>query len=227
MDYAVITGDLIQFSKINPTTRQWLVHSLKTVLMQWNKDFDMESELIRGDSFQCLVPNPRAALKIALLIRTYVRSLNPTAQYDIYRRENPALRQTELLTKWLFDARIAIGIDSIDYEGETLAESDGEAFHLSGRALDRLKESRQNLEIASLDAHNEELATLAVLVDAILTKTTALQCEVINLKLLGYTESAIGKMLGINQSAVNQRSVAGSWWAIRSAVKRFEEIYGD
>ena len=34
---------------------------------------------------------------------------------------------------------------------------------------------RQNLEIASLDAHNEELATLAVLVDAILTKTTALQ----------------------------------------------------
>jgi hypothetical protein len=226
MDYAVITGDLIHSSKMNPKMRQWLMRSLKTALEQWDQDFGIESELIRGDSFQCLVPNPGAALQIAILIRTYIRSLNPTAPYDIYLHENPTVGQTGLLTKWLFDARIAIGIGGIDYEGDTLAESDGEAFHLSGRALDRLKEGRQHLEIVSLDVHHEELATLAALVDAILAKTTALQCEVINLKLLEHTESAIGKMLGINQSAVNQRSVAGSWWAIRTAVKRFAKIYG-
>lgn len=200
--------------------------ALRTVLEGWDEDFEMESELIRGDSFQCLIPNPRAALQIALLIRTYVRSLNPTATYDIYHRENPTLSQTRLLTKWMFDVRMAIGIGSLDYEGNTLAESDGEAFHLSGRALDRLKDGRQNLEITTSDIHKEELASMAILVDAIISKTTALQCEVINLKLLGHTETEIGKRLEINQSAVNQRSVAGNWWAIRSAVERFERIYG-
>ncbi len=223
MDSAVITGDIIQSSKLDAETRQWLMRSLKAALEQWDNDFEMESELIRGDSFQCLISNPELALKIALLIRTYIRSLNPTAAYDIYHRENPAI----LLTNWLFDVRIAIGVGGIDYEGDTLAESDGEAFHLSGRALDLLKDSRQNLAIVSTDKNKEELATMAPLLDAIISKTTALQCQVINLKLLEYTEIEIARMLEINQSAVNQRSVAGNWGPIQSAVKRFGKIYGE
>jgi hypothetical protein len=54
-----------------------------------------------------------------------------------------------------------------------------------------------------------------------------LQCEVINLKLLEYTEIEIARKLKINQSAVNQRSIAGNWGAIHSAVKRFAKIYGE
>lgn len=227
MEYAVITGDIIQSSKLDAETRQWLISSLKSALVQWNEDFDMQSELIRGDSFQCLIPQPELALQIALLIRTYVRSLNPTAAYDIYHRANPAISHARLLTNWLFDVRIAIGIGDIDYEGDTLAESDGEAFHLSGRALDRLKDGRQNLAIISRDDYRGELATLATLLDAIVSKTTALQCEVINLKLLGHTEIDIARMLEIQQSAVNQRSIAGNWGAIQSAVKRFGKIYGE
>lgn len=227
MDYAVITGDIIQSSKLDAETRKWLMRSLKAALEQWDEDFEMESELIRGDSFQCLIPDPAIALRVALLIRTYVRSLNPTAAYDMYHRENPAISHSRLLTNWLFDVRIAIGIGEIDYEGDTLAESDGEAFHLSGRALDRLKDGRQNLAIVSNDNNKGELASMAPLLDAILSGTTALQCEVINLKLLGHTEVEIARMLEINQSAVNQRSISGNWGAIQSAVKRFGKIYGE
>jgi hypothetical protein len=227
MDYAVITGDIIQSSKLDAETRQWLMRSLKAALEQWDEDFEMESELIRGDSFQCLIPHPELALQIALLIRTYVRSLNPTSAYDIYHRENPAKGHSRLLTNWLFDVRIAIGVGEIDYEGDTLAESDGEAFQLSGRALDRLKDGRQNLAIVSNDKNKGELASMAPLLDAIMSGTTALQCEVINLKLLGHTEIDIAKILEINQSAVNQRSIAGNWGAIQSAVKRFGKIYGE
>ncbi len=227
MDYAVITGDIIQSSQLDAETRQWLMRSLKAALKQWDEDFGMESELIRGDSFQCLIPDPAIALRVALLIRTYVRSLNPTAPYDIYHRENPEISHSRLMTNWLVDIRLAIGIGKIDYEGETLAESDGEAFHLSGRALDRLKDGRQHLAIASRDDNRGELATLATLLDAIVSKTTALQCEVIHLKLLGHTEIDIAKKLEIKQSAVNQRSIAGNWGAIQSAVKRFGRIYGE
>jgi hypothetical protein len=227
MDSAVITGDIIQSSKLDAETRQWLMRSLKAALAQWDEDFEMESELIRGDSFQCLVPDPAIALRVALLIRTYVRSLNPTSAYDIYHRQNPEISHSRLLTNWLFDVRIAIGIGEIDYEGDTLAESDGEAFQLSGRALDRLKDGRRNLAIVSNDDNKGELASMAPLLDAILSGTTALQCEVINLKLLGHTEVEIARILEINQSAVNQRSIAGNWGAIQSAVKRFGKIYGE
>jgi hypothetical protein len=227
MDHAVITGDIIQSSKLDPKTRRWLMQSLKAALEQWDDDFGITSELIRGDSFQCLIPDPELALQIALLIRTYVRSLNPTAAYDIYHRENAEISHSRLLTNWLFDVRISIGIGGIDYEGDTLAESDGEAFHLSGRALDRLKDGRQNLAIVSKDNNKGELAAMAPLLDAILSGTTALQCEVINLKLLGHTEVEIARVLEINQSAVNQRSIAGNWSAIQSAVKRFAKIYGE
>ncbi len=227
MDYAAISGDIIQSSRMNPMMRQWLMRSLKETLGQWSEYFGMGSELIRGDSFQCLTHPPHTALLIALVIRTYIRSLSPIATHDLYNRENPAFSKAILLTSWQFDVRIAIGIGGIDYVGDTLAESDGEAFHLSGRALDLLKDKRQHLAIVSDDEYREELASMSILLDAILSRTTALQCEVIHLKLLGHTEIAIGDMLKINQSAVNQRSIAGNWRAIRSAVKRFEKIYAE
>lgn len=226
MDYAVITGDILQSSKLEAERRQWVMRSLSGALEQWNEDFEMESEIIRGDSFQCLLPKPAIALRIALLIRTYIRSLNPTDAYEINPRKNPKASHSRLLTHWLVDVRIAIGIGEIDYEGGTLAESDGEAFHLSGRALDELKHDRSRMVVASDDAHSDELATMATLLDAIISRTTALQCEVIYLKLLGYTETKIADRLEINQAAVNQRSVAGNWGAIQAAVKRFEAIYG-
>jgi hypothetical protein len=227
LGFAVITGDVIQSSKLDAKTRQWLMSELKAGLKQWAEDFDIDSELIRGDSFQCLVRDPAMALQIALLIRTYVRSLNPTSTYDLYPRAHPTISRPTLLTKWLFDVRIAIGIADIDYLGTRLAESDGKAFHLSGRALDQLKDGRQTLAIISDDQSKEELASMAILLDAIVSKTTALQCEVIHFKLLGYTEALISGMMNINQSAVNQRSITGNWGAIHSAVKRFSKIYGE
>ena len=74
-------------------------------------------------------------------------------------------------------------------------------------------------------ANDDELETESILLDALISRTTALQCEVINLKLLGYTEMEIARQLKIMQSAVNQRSISGNWNAIEAMVKRFEIIY--
>ena len=123
--------------------------------------------------------------------------------------------------------RLAIGIGEIDYIGEALSESDGEAFHFSGRALDKLKSKRSRLAIVSDDEFAGELKTMAVLVDAIISKTTALQCQVINHKLLGHTEFSIAETLEINQSSVNQRASSGNWHAIALSVKRFRKIYAE
>jgi len=106
-----------------------------------------------------------------------------------------------------------------------LASSGGEAFQLSGKLLDKMKGKKQTLAVATNDKFQQELELEFILLDAILSKTTALQCEVINLKLLGYTETEIAKRLNVKQSAVNQRSISGNWNAIESMIKRFEKIY--
>ena len=223
---AVITGDIVQSSKLDPGDKSWLIRSLKKTLKQWDKDFGTESEIYRGDSFQCLVSDPMYALRFALLIRTYIKSLNPSEPYDIYSRENPEIRKAVLHTNWLFDTRVAIGIGEVDNPMESVKTSDGEAFQLSGRKLDEIKNSRQMMAIEVNDSDiNEELKTEIILLDHIVSRATALQCEVINLKLLSYTENKIAREFKIQQSAVNQRSNSSGWYAINTALERFETIY--
>ena len=224
MIHAIITGDVIQSTRMNVEYRDWLFKQIASALKQWDKDFGMRSETFRGDSFQSLVKKPSDALKLALLQKTYIRSLNPSDIYEIGKK-NTANRKGILLPTWIFDARIAIGIGNIDLLANRLAGSGGEAFQLSGHLLDKIKNKKQSLAISTNDQFKEELETEFILLDALISKTTALQCEVINLKLLGYTEIEIAKKLDIMQSAVNQRSNSGNWNAIESMIKRFEIIY--
>lgn len=227
MKKAVITGDIIESTKLSVEQKSWLTKALKRTLKIWDTDFNMKSELYRGDSFQCLINNPLHALRVALLIKTYIKSLNPSEVYDIYQRKNPSNPKTILNTQWLFDARISIGIGTVDLEMKSVATSDGEAFHLSGRLLDEIKGSKQTIAIGTDDEKNDELETEIMLLDNIISRLTALQCEVINLKLLYNTEVKIANILRIQQSAVNQRSNSGGWHAIDKMVKRFEYIYED
>lgn len=222
---AVITGDIVESTKLTAEDRAWLIKSLQRTLKTWDKDFGTQSEIYRGDSFQCLVHEPMNALRLAVLIRTYIRSLNPSEVYDIYKKKNPANLKSFAATRWMFDARMAIGIGQIDKPTGNIKTSDGEAFQLSGRELDTLKSGRQMMAIRTNDEYSEELDTEIQMLDFILGKATAMQCEVINLKLLGYTEIEIAKDLKIGQSAVNQRSVSGGWNVINRAVDRFEAIY--
>lgn len=224
---AIITGDVIHSTKMNMEHRNWLFLKIADALKQWDEDFKMRSETFRGDSFQCLVQKPVDALKIALLQKTYIRSLNPSNVYDVYKKDDSLIRRGVLFPTWIFDARIAIGIGEIDLLTERLASSGGEAFQLSGHLLDKMKSRKQSLAIATQDKFNSELQTEFILLDAIISKTTALQCEVIKLKLLGYTEHEIAKQLDVGQSAINQRSNNGNWNAIESMLKRFEIIYSN
>lgn len=222
---AVITGDIIHSTRMTHDQQIGLFKLMNDALKTWSVGYNMKTEMFRGDSFQCLVHNKENALRVALILKTYIRSLNPREIYDIHKRSNTPERRGVFFTRWMFDARMAVGVGDVDLETNTLSNSNGPAFHLSGQMLDELKNSRQHLIIISDDEYNREWLTESVLLDAIIAKTSSLQCEVLNLKLLGYTETQIANRLNIMQSAVNQRSVSGNWNAINTMVKRYEEIY--
>jgi hypothetical protein len=222
---AVITADIIHSTKMSNENKLWLYEGIKGTLKKIDKDYNTRSETYRGDSFQCLVNNPKDALRVALIIRTFIRSLNPSESHEVKSLVNPGRKTNILYPIWLTDVRMAIGIGNVDLEMKKISTSDGEAFQLSGRMLDELKNSKQRFSIASGDKYKDEFKIESALLDNILNRTTALQCEVINLKLLGYTEIEIAKKIQIQQAAVNQRSVSGAWNVINQMVNYFENIY--
>jgi len=63
--------------------RGWLFKQITQALKLWDKDLRTRSETFRGDSFQCLVKQPADAIKICLIQKTFIRSLNPTAEYEL------------------------------------------------------------------------------------------------------------------------------------------------
>jgi hypothetical protein len=219
---AVITGDIIKSGNIDLQNRKLLLDELEYALDLWSKDYDMTYELFQGDSFQCLLYSPENALRLMLIIKTFIKSLNPNEAGHIKR---PGAKIKTTFPIWLFDARIALGIGNTEPIQKSLGQSNGDAFILSGHLLDELKESKQTLDIITTDSFSEELHTECVLLDNIISRTTALQCEVVNLKLLGFNETKIATRLNIGQSAVNQRSTSGGWGAINTMVQRFENIY--
>lgn len=220
---AVITGDLVHFTELVKEDKLQLLNDINSGLKQWAKDYDMEYEFYRGDSFQCFLEHPHFSLRLALIIKAYIKSLNNLEEGSVYR---PATgKRTVLFTLMEFDSRISLGIADNNFRSESLATSNGDAFILSGHNLDRLKETRYKIGIATNDQNARELQTGAVLIDHIISRATAFQSEVIYLKLLGYNETEISKQLKVNQSAVNQRSTAAGWNAIHTFVERFEELY--
>lgn len=223
---AVITGDIIHSSRIDDEHKAMLYDSIKQALITWNKDYKMKSELYRGDSFQCLLSDASQALRVALVMKSFIRSLTPTESYASRGRFSSSQKGMSFLRPFfIFDARITIGIGSTSMETAKLATSDGEAFQLSGRELDDIKSTKRSISIASNDRYADELRTGSIMLDAIFNKTTAPQCEVIYLKLLGYTEIEIAEQLEVKQSAINQRANSANWFAIEAFVKRFEAIY--
>lgn len=225
MRKAVITGDIIHSTQLNAEQRNILFETIANALRQWDNDFKMRSETYRGDSFQCVIDNPRSALRIVLIQKTFIRSLNPI---ELFKEISPGKSRSPNKFKSppsIFDARIVIGIGEVEYLSNRLASSGGEAFQLSGQLLDSIKNKKQSIGIATNDEYNDELATEFKLLDAIISKTSALQCQVIFHKLLGVKEQQIAEKLNIQQSAVNQRSMNGNWNAIEIMLQRFEKIY--
>lgn len=218
---AIINGDLINSTGVKSEYLEWLVDNFQTSLKLWDGDYRMKSEVTRGDSFQCLVNNTANALRAALIQKTYLKSIT-YSDINANSRRKKKSKHNEIS----FDARIAIGIGDLDFLNENLATSNGKAFELSGKLLDKMKSRKQTIGITTLDNYNDEFQVSFTLLDALLSKLTSSQCEVINLKLLGYTEKEIADIIKINQAAVNQRSTAGNWNAIDTLIQRFEKIYG-
>ena len=209
--YAVLTGDVIGSSRFDDVRDEMLL-SLKDSFENIKKIVASEEyicpfEIYRGDSFQGVISRPEAALLIAIGIRASLLSS--------FRKNKKRL-----------DARIAIGIGTIDYlPGDRGLEGTGDAFILSGKTLDNMKKGKQNLIIRTpWPKLNEELQIECSLLDALINRWTYEQSQAVLKQIQGMKQEDIAKELGISQPAVGQRLRTAGAWAYQNFINRYKLI---
>lgn len=226
MDYCTLSGDIISYTSLEASQRKFLIENLEEFLDSLEADYSLYSRIIKGDYLECVVPNSKKGLKIALAIKCFIKSL-PISSTNA----NDSTRFKFFKTHAI---RLAIGFGKLDRYDPIKGVMDGEAIYYSGRAISNkttYDKERINIKntlfFISADSElNDRFEVILNLLDVLLAKATARQCEVLYLKLLDFTEAEISAKLKIGQSAVNQHSTSVGWNAIDSAVQYFYKTIG-
>lgn len=203
---AIITGDIVDSTKLSLAERETMLKDLQSLPEILSPVEKIKIEIFRGDSFQIGIHDAEKSLKAALIVRAFLRSR---------RMAHPKIP---------LDARLALGIGTLDYESETLSTSDGEAFRLSGRLLDSMDKSR--LEISTpWNGINEELKLSTAFADDIISAWTPNQSRIVLMNLISArTHYEIAQELGISRQMVDKSLRASKEELIGAYIKRFERL---
>jgi hypothetical protein len=222
--HGIITGDIVASQRIAPKVRQKLFEDIAIFLKDLKKKWIGSYETFRGDSLQCEVKSPETALRVALMIRAFFKSY--LSEEELPKAEaNRVEERTKGYFTTDFDIRLAIGIGEIDFiKKNKITSSDGEAFRLSGEALDSLKQESYRLLVKTYNANfDEQLEPAILLLDALIQKWTLNGAELVLYLLQNKKEEEIASLLNVSQSAVNQRKKNAQWFAIEKLIQYFEK----
>ena len=199
---AVITGDVVNSSRLTSNERKKLLKCLSRFFEQANKLFpDFKAEQFRGDSIQAVLTNNRSkALQTALILQSYLIS----EDYNI---------------------RLAVGVGEINFTGTSIVTSDGSAFQMSGPLVDELKKRNELLGIAIANPiFNDEWQVHTTALNYLIERWTKQQAEAIHLQLQNLKQEEIAGKLKISQPSVHQRLQAAGWPVINKVLQRFENV---
>lgn len=203
---AIITGDIVDSTKMNTAERNSMLIMLQSLPDLLLPLTDIELEIFRGDSFQIRVWNPVDSLTVAIAIRAHIRSY----KFAEYNRQ--------------WDARLAIGIGTMEYENGALATSDGEAYRASGRGLDAIGKCRLMIETPWKEV-NKELRVSTAFADDIVSGWTLSQSRVMYQSLTkDQSHAEIGNILGISRQMVDKALRSGKEELIKLYANRFKEL---
>lgn len=211
--YAALTGDIVRSSRMTPEQFQSVKETLKKAVAQldWVKTQSGQPavtgtiDFYRGDGWQLLLNDPRTALRVCLYLCARLKA-DCTAQ-----------------------TRIAVGIGTVSkIEPNAISTSTGQAFELSGSALDDLKPLKRMTLAFPYYTENkyDSLISVFELCDAICQKWTPKQSEAVSWALQGFNQSEIAEKVNppVKPQSVGQQLKSACWHAIEPALKRAENM---
>ncbi len=224
MNSATISADVVSYTLLPESEKRNLGSSIRNLLSELSIQYDAEGfygRLVQGDYVECAMKSPGIALRIALIIKTFIKSIH----YEIPKNEMPGLKHFHL-----YGVRLAVAVAPLQTFIPENGILDGEAIYLSGRAIKNLSTSdKQKIVIKNTlffrhtdPKIQEQFDAIFFLLDTILAKCSAKQSEVIFYKLQNRSEKEIAVLTGKKQSTISQHSTSGGWIAIEKAVNHFE-----
>ncbi len=213
---AVITADIIKSSSYDPESYEFIINKLKeeaNLIKQAYAPVYIEFEISRGDSFQLVLHDADKALQIAMRFKAAINKIVLSN------------KKSKSSSK-IVDIRMSIGIGAIAYESNIVSESNGPAFHYSGRGFDNLMKKNDIKTMIHTDNANvnDEFKTSLKFLDYLIDKWSIASAEVVYYLLQGLTETKIAERLGISQAAVNLRKKAAGWDEIQSLLQRYKQV---
>jgi hypothetical protein len=177
--------------------------------------------LVQGDYLECAMKSPRIALRVALILKTFIKS---------FKIEGPGRKNSGLKHFRSHGIRLAVAVAPLRSFTPEEGIIDGEAIYLSGRAIKNFSTSdKQKIVIKNTmffrhqePAVQDHFDTIFSLLDTILSKCSSKQSEILYYKLLNYTEKDISLKVGKYQSTISQHSTSAGWMSIEKAVNYFE-----
>ncbi|PKA84119.1 hypothetical protein ATE92_2289 [Ulvibacter sp. MAR_2010_11] len=211
---AVLSCDIVSSTQYTPKVFKDLLEVIKEEFAIISGMYPTQKVLFamsRGDSFQGIVEDSASALKIALHLKAGIMKFGSETV------------QSKAVTN--ADVRISIGIGTADYNENSIAESNGEAFHFSGRTLDKMKGESTKLTLTtSRKEVNEEFKVSFKFLDSVTDRWSISSAEVVYYLLKGYTEQQIADRLDRSQAAINLRKKAAGWEEIQLLLNRYEQV---
>lgn len=203
--YAVITGDIIDFSKLPGEMRKRLDLIMKAGSKAIKKVFKgsvpMDVDVFRGDSWQLLVSDITVSLPVGLYLRAHLKSSVKDGS---------------------FDTRLAIGIGTVDFiPDDRVSKGDGEAFRNSGLALEEMaKGCTMSFRFPGWE-FEESINILIQLIDVLAKNWSNKQALAVTGALRGMTQEEIGRLWTppIKQQSVNMHLQRAGWFAIEKAIE--------
>lgn len=153
---AVLTGDIVNSTKMSSDTYNKVISTLNTLFENANAQFNAVGEIYRGDGFQVQYPDPFDAIKSTLLLKL--------ALHSAHFSDKP------------IQCTLSLAFGKADIYAEKPNTSSGTAFLLSGRGLE--KTPRGDL-LVQFDQPNDELVLLTQFLNHLLNRLTKSQAELL------------------------------------------------
>lgn len=212
---ATLSADIVRSTSLTTDDLIDLRNRLLNFFDDLEKDYQgFWARIVRGDSVECFMPEYRCALRIAVLVKLFVK-----IRASVYNC-------SEMMQK--YGIRFSIGMGELKYVSKNDDIIDGPAIYLSGRNLNAISHSGDSFSIIEMDGAPRSLNCFVdsyiAMISNMVDSYSAKQAEVVFYKLLGFKEREISDRLGIFQSSVNTRSSKAQWGLLNTAIKDFENM---
>ena len=212
--YAAISADVVSSTSLSRESMIELNEKLKKCLNILERRYQgFWGRIVKGDSIECIMSRPEDAFEVALILKTWVKSFEPSNIQEDKRFNRYGLR-------------IAIGIGEMKTLDRGLDMMDGDAIYRSGRALDKLVgRAKYSFVISMADnEHEQALQVILTLVNQLLNNATARKCETLCERILSSDTSKTAEKMGITISGVNQTLKDLGWSAIEQAIIYYRKV---